>query len=324
MRSIILPEILAGKKILFIGVKFYHFNAEIIKKFENYGAKVRFFYERDISVKHAIIDNLFHSYVDTWQEKHYKGILKSIKNEHYDYMFVIRGYKITGKFVEEVKALNPGIQTIMYQWDSEKNGNYKPIIRYFDFFRTFDYEDSRELNLKYVPLFHTDEFSKLPDIPSVYQLFFYGNFTWDRYLSMLDLQKYANENGISLKTHLHISWKRFLMQRLKGTPIDPKYINFKRMDKETYLILFNQAEVIVDITTNAQSGLAMRVIDTLGSGKKLITNNKNIVNEPGFDPCQILIIDPENLTIPNSFLEPRTFKKQDYSIDKWLENIFIN
>ncbi|MES2826853.1 MAG: hypothetical protein V4687_01805 [Bacteroidota bacterium] len=323
MKSSLLPGILSGKKILLIGVKFYHFNAEIIKKLEGYGAEVNFFYERDISVKHAIVANFFSSYIDEWQRKHYNSILKDINNDHYDYLFVIRGYKMEGQFIEKVRFLNPGIKTIMYQWDSNKNGSYESLLKHFDSVRTFDYKDSEDFHIKYIPTFHTDEFNNLPEVSPRYKLFFYGNFTLDRYNQMLDLKKYADMHGITLKTHLHISWKRYLIQRLKGVNINSKYVTFQRMDKETYIKIFNQSEIIVDFTTDAQTGLAMRVVDVLGAGKKLITNNVHIVKEPTYNPEQILIVDLNNFNIPKSFLEHKQFKKQDYSIDKWLERVFV-
>lgn len=322
MNSEVLHNTLNGKKILLIAPKFYHYNDEIIKKMKFYGAEVTFYYERDTSILHALIDAFFNSYIDNWAERHYNGILKKIENQQFDYLLVIHGYKIKRNFVEQVKRMSPHIETIMYQWDSRENREYIDKLPFFDKTYTFDYHDAEVLSLKYIPTFHTDELLNLPDRQLKYDLFYYGNFTQDRYERMLELQKYADQKNLRIKTHLYISWKRYLMERLKGVAIESKYVSFKKMNKSEYLDLFAESKIIVDFTTNTQTGMAMRVLDALASGKKIITNNPHIVKEPCYNPEQILIVDPDHFDIPNSFLQARTFEKQDYSIDKWLSNIF--
>jgi len=104
--------------------------------------------------------------------------------------------------------------------------------------------------------------------------------------------------------------------------LNKKYLSFNRMNKREYVSLFNQSNIIVDLTTTTQSGLAMRVLDTLGAGKKLITNNIHIKNEPYYDPEQIFILPGSDLEVPKDFFVHKTFPKIDYSIENWIRNIF--
>src|SRR5215217_2036239 len=201
---------LAGKNILIVGVKFYHYNEEIISKLEKSGANVTFFHERDITIKHAIIDAFFNQYMMAWQEKHYAGILKQIAGKQFDYLLVIRGFMMPLDFVDRVKQLNAGIKTIMYQWDSLHNWDYREKIPLFDRSYTFDYNDAEQLGLKYVPTFHTDEFSNLQPVKIEYDLFFFGNFTRERYDKMQELIAFAQSRGYRLKTHLYMGYKRNL------------------------------------------------------------------------------------------------------------------
>ena len=67
----------------------------------------------------------------------------------------------------------------------------------------------------------------------------------------------------------------------------------------------------------------MRVIDALGSGKRVLTNNFNAVQEPGFNSRQIVIYDAKNLTLPEYISADENFQERDYSIDKWLDNLFF-
>lgn len=315
---------LKGSRILFIGVNFYHFNEEIIKKMQGYGAHVRFFYERQISLQHALIDNFFPQFIDQWQDRHYESILKTIESETYDYLLVVRGYRMKGKFVDRVRSLNPGIKTIMYQWDSLQNWNYLDKVPFFDKTYSFDFLDCLEnKGIEYTPTFYTDEFADLPIVPLEHDFFFYGNYTPERYEKMLQLKEYLLKKGQTLKTHLYISWKRYILHRLKGYRIERKNISFRKMSKGEYVELFNKSRVIVDITTHTQSGMAMRVIDALGAGKPILTCNKHITLEPNYNPDQIQLLDLDNLHIPEGFLKGQViFRKHDYSIERWLSVIF--
>jgi len=305
-----------------VGVKFYHYNDEIIKKLKKRGAQVTFHYERDISIRHALIDTFFGAYMESWQKRHYDGILQEIRNKKFDFLLVIRGYKMPVDFVEKVKALNPGLKTIMYQWDSLNNSDYLESMKGFDKTCTFDYKDAGQLDISYVPTFHTDEFSSLPTVPIQYDMFYYGNYTTLRYQHVAQIQSFADAHGYRLKTHIFLSYKRYITERIKGVKIDQKYVTFKRMNKAEYIHSFNASNIIIDITTQSQSGLAMRVLDTLGAGKKLITNNSYIDREPYFDPKQIYIVDPDNFDVPPEFFKVELFQKVNYSIDAWIDGIF--
>lgn len=313
---------LSGKKILMVGVKFYHYNDEIIRKLRAHGAEVTFFYERDITIKHAIIDAFFGSYMQKWQDRHYNNIVKATKGKRFDYLLVVRGFLMKGEFVEKIKAQNPGIKTIMYQWDSLHNWDYRDKLPYFDVNYSFDFSDAEKLGIGYVPTFHTDEFSNLPPVKMEYNFFFYGNYTLERYQKMLIFIEYARQHGYAIKTHLFMGFKRYIKERLSKTPIDKKYLSFNKMTKDEYIHLFNQSDIIVDITTTTQTGLAMRMIDVLGAGKKAMTNNPHIKKEPVYNPEQIYIFDPDNIQIPEAFMIPRTFPKHMYTIDMWIGRIF--
>ena len=119
-----LKDTFNGKRVLFIGVKFYDYHLEIKRKMEEYGASVSFFSERDTSIKYGIVNRLFHSKLDKYQELHYSSVLKKTDQIKFDYLFVIRGFKMPLSFVKTIKKKNPGIKCIMYQWDANTNSPF--------------------------------------------------------------------------------------------------------------------------------------------------------------------------------------------------------
>ncbi|MBO3273560.1 hypothetical protein, partial [Hymenobacter defluvii] len=153
-----LEEVFENKNVLFIGVKFYEYHLAIKQKMEQYGAAVSFFAERDTSILYGIVNRLLPQRIDSFQKMHYESILKAIAKKKFDYLLVVRGYRMPLSFVKTVKARNPGIKTIMYQWDANVNSAYLNLdeeynlIPEFDKVFSFDYKDVEQNPwIKYSP-----------------------------------------------------------------------------------------------------------------------------------------------------------------------------
>ncbi|RXK81814.1 CgeB family protein [Filimonas effusa] len=315
---------LEGQSILFIAPQFYHYSDVLREKLQAYGASVDFFYERDVTIKHALVDSFFKSKMDSWQRRHYNSILTKTAGKKYHYLFVIRGYKMETAFVEEVRKRNPGIVTLLYQWDSIHawESDYRHLIPAFDKVFTFDYADAALLNIPYVPTFHTDEYAHMPGRKKEYDFLFCTSYTREKYEFMQQLVAYCRQKGYRLKTHIYISYKRYITERLKGVTINRKDIAFHRLNRQAYADLFSRSGAIVDFAGTTQTGLTMRVVDALGAGKRVISNNGAVAQEPGFNARQIVLFDTARFELPDWVTNDETFEKIDYSADKWLERIF--
>jgi hypothetical protein len=322
--NLALKSTLNGKKILIIGVLFYHYNEAIFDKLKQYGAEVTFFNEKDTSFKAGVLKNLSKMLGDKMQQSHYRSILEKVKNTQFNYLLVIRGYKMEPWFISALKKRLPNMTTIMYQWDSYKNWecDYRSLISSFDVVKTFDPKDAKELNLEYVPTFHTDDFLKLKEEKIVYDLFYSGGYSYPRYTLLQDLIKYCENNGITIKTYMAISLIYFLKEQLKGKNLDPSLLKFKTLSKEGYLELFKKSLIIVDYTHAAQTGITMRTFDALAAGKKVLTTNEYIKNEKEYDAEQINTFIPGSIQIDPNFLVPKTFAPKDFSLDRWVGSIF--
>ncbi|UUC45320.1 hypothetical protein [Flavobacterium cerinum] len=101
----------------------------------------------------------------------------------------------------------------------------------------------------------------------------------------------------------------------------------KKIRLKQLLKLYSEAEIILDIVQNNQTGLSFRVFEAMGMQKKLITDNKTIVNYPFYNPNNILIIDRDNPVITPEFLAtdyepvPEAIYNQ-YTLDNWVSTIF--
>lgn len=319
---------LKNKKILFIGPIFYDYQNMIKSKLESYGAEVFFFGERDYTFKFKIVYNFFNKKIDSFQEKHYENILHAVDGTTFDFLFVIRGYKIPINFIKKFKELNPKSKTIMYQWDSEKNNKFVHLVPYFDVLFSFDKNDViKNPRLNYLPLFYADDIENLSSndfIPQIkYDIFFFGYYLPERYEMMLSILEFSKNNNINSKIFLYIPFTRYVKEILKGNKINFKLISFRPLKRKEYLLFLMESNTIFDSSSISQSGLSMRIMEAIGAKKKIITSNIFIKNESIYNVEQVFVVNPNELERIMPFLSVNSnYYSLGHSLGDWLTTIF--
>jgi hypothetical protein len=86
------------------------------------------------------------------------------------------------------------------------------------------------------------------------------------------------------------------------------------------------AEAIVDIAEQDQAGLSLRILESIGLRKKIITTNQWIVNSDLYHPNNIYIIDRKNPIVDKSFLALPYYTYDDciyarYSLSSWVKHL---
>ncbi len=318
---------LSGKKILFICPKFHKYEFIIKKIMEDSGGEVIYFPERSYGYDFNIVNNFFPKKLESYQKKHYNKIMDKITNEKFDFLFVIRGYKLPIHFLRNFKKKNPNCVSIMYQWDSQKTNTFSHLISEFDKVSTFDFEDSDNLNLKYIPLFYTQDVlnHKKNKNSSEFDFFFMGFFFEERYEALLKFREYCYNNGYTLKSFLYMPFSTRVKYFLKGRKLDLDVVSFKHMDREEYLKTLSVSKIMVDVSNSKQTGLAMRVIESLGCDTKVLTNNKNFIRDSKVAASGMIdLFDLSNINVNKQFLysEPNIHSNAVFSIEEWLNEIF--
>jgi glycosyltransferase involved in cell wall biosynthesis len=232
---------------------------------------------------------------------------------------------INGNFVNELKKMNPLCKTTMYQWDSNRTNKFDHIIGLFDRVCSFDYEDCNAFKtIQYVPLFFIDDISSMreKDVDIKYDFLFMGTYIPERYKALEIFERHIGSNKYTMKSFIYIPFSSLIKEKIKGTKLNKKLIFTKHMQREKYISILSESKAVVDVSSINQSGLAMRVIEALAMGKKVVTSNKNIEKEPFYDKNQIIIFDPENPVVPDTFLEGKSSRYSALlSIDGWLAKI---
>lgn len=315
---------LKGKRILFIGPVFYHYHQEIITELEQKGAAVDFFPERDYTIRSRVYKRLGKKTYQGYQRRYYTRLFNQFKANRYDIFLLIKGEIFPFELAERIRQSNPGINMVLYQWDSMVRVDYADLIPAFDKVATFDSEDSKKYGLNYQPLFYTREIDALKKIETapLYDLLLLGMYLPERYLGLERLLSYSERHHLRFKYHLFLQKTHYFMQKLKRRPIDLKFCSFETISYREVLKLYAQSKVIVDFSNVSQSGLSMRVVEALGAGKKLVTTNKNIQQESFYNPSYIHVINPVKIEIPASFWDSTIMHDNELNhlrLDNWLE-----
>lgn len=326
---------LEGKRILFLSVKTFNLEVEIIKKLEEYGARVTYYDERPannnfikgiIRFKRSLVQKKIDSY--------YKKILAEILETKFDYFFLNRGEIVPEFFLQEFRKRQFDCQLILSTWDSFENQSHPvTILKYFDRKFTFDPNDAFEHQINFRPLFYLDAFKNLNSIDKEFDILFLGTAHSDRYKISKLVKNWASQNRLLTFCYYYMHGRLVYVFKKIFDKTFGEFnfldLSFKSLTLSEIVSLYQKSNVILDINHPLQSGLTMRTFEAIGAKKKLITTNQNISKYPFYNENNIFIIDRNNINLELSFFE-KTYVNIDsnlyekLSIEGWLFNLFVD
>ena len=114
-----------------------------------------------------------------------------------------------------------------------------------------------------------------------------------------------------------------------GTPFEVKHVEpiTEQLSITEVEKLILKSKIIVEIQRNDQIGLSFRIFEALGYRKKLITTNTDVVNYDFYNPQNILVIDENNIEIPEDFVTSPYVDIDEtildkYRLENWVKPIF--
>lgn len=193
--------------------------------------------------------------------------------------------------------------------------NNKPNIS----IHTFDKSDAATYNLTLHNQIYNQNTKPIISIKNKFDFFFIGADKGRSY-DLERLSEQLNEFGYSTK---------FIVINRKLDPTDYPHLEIcsSPIPYENIIKLINESSVIVDYTKNGQSGITLRVLESIFFGKKILTNNRSIT-EINIPPENILLIRGTALSqnIIDNFMTHKTeqyseYIKKDFSVDHWLKEL---
>lgn len=229
-----------------------------------------------------------------WTKK-VKGYKYVILGENY-YNFDVSRY---------VKKRNPKCKVIVFFWNKMVYDWYFDLLKdpNVDEFYTFDKEEAEKYNFKLNSTFYTKGL-KLKDNKITNDVLFLGR-SKDREDEILDIEKQIKKEKV--KTDFRI---------IKD---EKDYIDYY-----DYLDLLSKSKAILDYNAFNQSGLSLRVMESLFHKKKLITSNKTIKNYDFYNKNNIFIIGVDKWKDLNKFINSKYEDVDEeiidyYDFDNWIK-----
>lgn len=320
---------------LLISPDFFGYSKEIKSSLWRRGVKTMVFDDRPATdtLTKALIrisPRILKSRADAYFDK----IIEEARMHPITEVLVIKGQALSCDAIRRFRLAFPNARFTLYFWDSYKNMSPDSAekVALFDRAFTFDPNDANnDPRLVYRPLFYLNEYAELPQIDRDIDLFFFGTVHSDRYQVIRRLEQ-SLPKTVNIKKILYFSSKAVYLARRFLQPAfwraaKSEFI-FKPVARDEIMSLLARSRVVVDIERPVQAGLTMRTLETMGARKKLITTNPFAEKSDIYRPENILVIDRNNISIPNDFLVsdfvdlPADIRKK-YTLDGWLDDVLF-
>lgn len=212
-----------------------------------------------------------------------------------------------------INKINPDAKVIAWYWNPVKQ-NVKPKYISGNCEKwSFDPEDCKKYGLKFN---HQYYFKSLicEKREIKYDIFFAGS---DKGRGRILTEIFWACKSFGIKT-------KFLVTEPKCEEIPAEIIS-ESVSYECIRENVACSKAVLEIVQNGQSGPTLRTMEALFNSKKLITNNRAIVNEAFYDEKNIFIIGERTLEQLPSFLncEMKEYDKsllEQYDVKQWIRN----
>lgn len=309
------------KKILIIAPYAFGYTAEIknaLDAVSNHKVSILYLDQPHFSYKNVWhrIKNFLFKLIGINLKKHFvfDRIKKEVKAlEKQDFTFIIRPDILNDSTLKFLKARSQ--KFVAYYYDSTRRFPRKlDITHFFDTIYSYDSEDVKTYNFKFLTNYIYKEAKT-----DKYDYLFFNISTYDFRFEIIEAcASYLKEKGWSYNIKVY-----------NPTPIAHNHITHitEHIQVSDVLEQLMKTKIIIEIQRSDQTGLSFRVFEALGFRKKLITTNKDIVNYDFYHPQNILVIDEDDITIPEDFVTSPYLPIDEsilnpYRIKNWVKRVF--
>lgn len=279
-------------RVLLICPHFYGYHIKIGASLKEKGWEV--YYKNEVPFNSA---NLYFYVINIlpflkgflWTLYSYR-LLKLVNKYHIREALIIRGLCLPETLVAKLSN-KCNVRITNYQWDSIRNNPNALILdKYSRESYSFDMQDCKCYGFKYLPLFYdwSDVSIKDGDKSDV---LFIGSWGEHRLLMANSLSKICDSAGLKCYIYIYAPFFSFLKKLIKGKKCWVKGLHFNTMPRKRYAHLLANTKAVIDMPSPTQIGSTMRTIEALSMGKKLLTTNRNVVNESFYNKSNIFVLE---------------------------------
>lgn len=255
--------------------------------------------------------NLTHK-TDDFSRVWYRAFLDFHKFQKYEkiaFCFLDSSFELYNKnFIRWLKGKYPNSKNYVFILnplcdDIDKLTYYKSVC---DGVYSHDSYDCRKYDLKFFYGFMPTKQNTFiyPKETETYDLCFVGRDK-GRYLQIKELYKRLSDAGIRCRFYV-------LTDKTPVDQYDQKICQTKRLSFMETLSIESSASILLDYTfvANGEQGFTLRVMDSVGMDKKMISNNKSLMEAPIWNDNNISIVNSLDEITP-TFVRTLLYKKRE-------------
>lgn len=212
---------------------------------------------------------------------------------------------------------------ILWEWNivDKKTAEKINLLKFFCEIWTFDEKNAQQYGWKQNTQFYFCQENNLSEDVDR-KTAFCSIADKGRYKNLYALRTLLSE--YSVKCDFHVL--RRDMDESKD--ILPDMVTSKEIRYDQYLKLLKKCDIVVDLLQDGQEGITMRTMEAVFFSKKLITNNKKILELPIFIRENIFVLGYDDNEMLSDFIERKTScwpqKVIDYyEFNQWIERFLI-
>ncbi|WP_315060851.1 hypothetical protein [Capnocytophaga leadbetteri] len=261
--------------------------------------------------------------IDDYYTAEVSQTLSSFAPKSIDYAIVIRPDKLAPKTITAIHSV--ARKVVAYQWDGlARFPKVFKVINHFQRFFVFDLEDYHRYRYQYPNLLPcTNFYFDMPEesvLVNENEVLYVGAYMKDRIQSLIRVVDALSQYNLTLNINLFYG--------RKTPPISHSHLSFisKGISYAENLKITKKAAVILDIKTVEHNGLSLRIFDAIKYQKKLITDNKSIMQYDFYHPNNFYVIEDDHFQGLAAFLNSQYIPlaeeiKQKYSFSNWLKYV---
>ena len=294
--------------------------------------------------RHITLANLINVLKNPMEcSKKTRELVEDIDGYTFDTVLCVENNYFSKWFFDYLRKKNPNVSITMFLWDTvdKHHPRYNDFWPKFDKVFIFDRDEAKKYNFEYFPDFYIGEWEE----PATYKydIAFIGSMrrdiTMNRASTLYEMQHFCKQNG--LRPYFRLKYKDYekknvsLIKRIYRKVNDYKfwaivrkyhpygYIYNDNISLEEVNRIYNQSRALLDLGYPGRQGMTINCITALAKGKKLITTNKRIVEEPFYDPANVFVLDENNPQLDIEFFKTPTkpVNMEYLRIDNWLRHI---
>ena len=322
---------LAGRRILFIGIGFYDYEASIVDRLLALGSQVTAFESPPTMLRTGPWAGLLQrlpQVADRLSRRHERAMLAAVGESTYDQALIVKGTNLSLGFLTALRARLPRTEFILYQWDSlTRLPGIEQRLPLFDRVLTFDRQDAEAHDrLQFRPLFFRESAAPqgTPAGAADIDISFVGWLHSDRLKAVRDIEAAARASGLTTYVYLYTGLLTWLRLALRG---QARGVHFRTLPYRRLMAINRRSRCVLDLPHAAQSGLTMRAVEALGLGNKLATTGADIVHYDFYAPANVAVCDARHPRIDPAFIATPTAPvlqavRHRYSLDAWIADVF--